>query len=187
MEINYNLFFSLTGALVEVPNSSKVRTRGIKRMSNLLSSLLTLSMFSCAFIKKILILLFVLQVFAEDPFNVHIKRQKQIDIAEPSGITYCSSTETVWIICDSCHSIYEMSTHGNLINEWRYNRTHKDTEAVTCDDENQIIHIALERYMEVITFILPHENDTSSYTIDEHGRYELIEINQFRVDIDVSY
>ena len=143
-------------------------------------------MFSCTFIKKILILLFVLQVLAEVPFTVNIKRQKQIDIPEPSGITYCTSTDTVWVICDSCHSIYEMSTHGNMIHEWRYNSTHKDTEAVTCDDENQIIYIALERYMEVISFILPHENDTTTYTVDEKGRYELIEINQFRVDIDVS-
>ena len=137
-------------------------------------------------IRSVVLFLCILFVFGqENSFSVYIKAQKQIDIAEPSGITYCYTTNTSWVICDSCHSIYEMSHHGDIINEWRFNKTHKDIEAVTCDDENQIIYIASERFMEVTSFILPIESNNETYTLDEKNRYELIEINQFRVDIDV--
>ena len=109
-------------------------------------------------------------------------------VPEPSGVTFCNTTNSLWMICDrgSCHYIYETDTRGNLLQLWDFGESHNDLEAVACDDTNQRIYIAEEGYMRITSFILPlKENEESYVKSDENDSYFLIELDSITVDLDV--
>eukprot|EP00012_Vannella_robusta_P002789 CAMPEP_0206186580 /NCGR_PEP_ID=MMETSP0166-20121206/2487_1 /ASSEMBLY_ACC=CAM_ASM_000260 /TAXON_ID=95228 /ORGANISM="Vannella robusta, Strain DIVA3 518/3/11/1/6" /LENGTH=406 /DNA_ID=CAMNT_0053601991 /DNA_START=95 /DNA_END=1315 /DNA_ORIENTATION=+ len=100
---------------------------------------------------------------------------------EPSGITYCTSTGTLWIISDSNSRIYEADLEGNIITEWFFT-SHHDVEAVTCDDANQLIYIAEEGKMTITSFVLPRTTDKSTYHVSSKKPF-LKPVSSFYVDL----
>lgn len=109
-------------------------------------------------------------------------------VGEPSGITFCHSTNSLWIIDDSFNAISETNFKGQLINKWEFQKKHhKDVEAVTCDDKNQKIYIALESNMDIISFILPRLNNNETFTQSENGSLQLIELDRIHIDIEVCF
>ena len=62
---------------------------------------------------------------------------------EPSGLTYCNTTDRVYMNCDqsACHYIYEFDTKGNFIQTLEFDSSYHDIEAIACDDVNKLIYI----------------------------------------------
>ena len=124
----------------------------------------------------------------KNPLQPFYAREISGDVKEPSGASYCSSTGSLWLICDkpSCHYIYELDLNGELLNNWAFDKEgHDDLEAVACDDANQVIYIAEEGYMRITSFVLPRLNQTDSYITSKKGKLKLIELDHFLVDLDV--
>ena len=108
-------------------------------------------------------------------------------IGEPSGIAFCHSTNTLWIADDSSNAISETDLHGNLLTSWYFEaKHHHDPEGITCDDINQKIYIALEKNMDIISFVLPILGFNNTYTVLNDGTLQLIELERVYVDIEVS-
>jgi len=123
----------------------------------------------------------------KNPLQPYFAREISQQVKEPSGASYCNSTNSLWVICDkpSCHYIYELSLEGDLIHEWEFdNDNHDDSEAVACDDTNQLIYMAEEGYMRITSFILPRINQTDTYTTSKKGNLWLIEVSHFEVNLD---
>lgn len=108
------------------------------------------------------------------------------EMGEPSGISYCSSTNSLWTISDSDAYIFESDFEGNLLQKWRLpSDVHKDVEAVSCDDQNQLIYIMEEGRMRLSSFILPNKNNEDSFHL-KNSRYELILNSQMDITYTVS-
>lgn len=106
-------------------------------------------------------------------------------VAEPSGATFCSTTGSLFVICDTwseCPGVYEMDFEGNILQVWNYPGKRKDVEAVTCDDHNQLLYIAEEGQMRITSYVLPHSDDPLTYTLTKHNR-ALIELDQLVIDL----
>jgi len=97
------------------------------------------------------------------------------EIKEPSGLTYCESTGTLYCICDkgSCHYIYEVSPEGELLGKHGFNKSYTDIESVACDDVNKLIYIGEEGAHRIHSFYLPNR--------DNHDE-DLEEVGQFRIE-----
>ena len=108
-------------------------------------------------------------------------------VAEPSGATFCATTGSLFVICDTsskCPGIYELDMQGNLLHVWNYPNKRKDVEAVACDDENQLLYVAEEGDMRITSYQLPHFGDRTTYEL-KHSTPTLIELGSFGVDLEV--
>ena len=75
---------------------------------------------------------------------------------EPSGLTYCASTNHLYMNCDksSCTYIYEMDTRANEIQKLKFDSSHHDIEAIACNDKEGYLYIAEEGHRKVQAFLL---------------------------------
>merc|ERR1712137_21597 len=116
-------------------------------------------------------------------------RARGIDeLPEPSGLTFCASTGTLFMISDTLESgehlynvIYELSSTGELLQKWTI-VNHFDIEGITCDDKNKLIHILEEENMRVTTFTLPQIDDHQTY-FPRNGKNYLLELHSFVLEL----
>ena len=107
-------------------------------------------------------------------------------VSEPSGMSLCSSTQTLFVICDtgSCGAVYELDRNGTLLQTWRFPERLKDIESVACDDQNQRLFVAEEGLMRVSVFVLPVRSDNRTFTSQLEDLF-LVRLDSFDVDLDV--
>merc|ERR1712137_349549 len=104
-------------------------------------------------------------------------------LSEPSGLTFCNTTQHLYAICDHahCNYIYEITPSGNVIQRFQFPDSLGDIETVACDDINKLIYVAEERKHMVHSFRLP--NGPGSYMIEEDSENPyLIKVNSFFIE-----
>eukprot|EP01024_Parvocaulis_polyphysoides_P018780 TRINITY_DN18357_c1_g1_i1.p2 TRINITY_DN18357_c1_g1~~TRINITY_DN18357_c1_g1_i1.p2 ORF type:complete len:215 (-),score=31.60 TRINITY_DN18357_c1_g1_i1:9-584(-) len=93
---------------------------------------------------------------------------------QPSGLTYCSSTNRLYMNCDICDFIAEMDTTGRFLEELEFDSSYSDIEAMACNDVDKYLYIAEEGDRRVIAFRLDEFNGNGN-------KKELIEVYDFSV------
>ena len=66
-------------------------------------------------------------------------------VSEPSGVTFCNATGTLFVISDSDHAIFEISTQGQLLRTIRLDKTSGNIEGVACDSDRKLLFVADEK------------------------------------------
>ena len=139
---------------------------------------------------SVLFFLVLFSLFSQNEALIPISAEEiGINVAEPSGATYCETTNSLFIICDkaACHFIYEYSLNGTFLNEWEYDKEdHDDVEAVACDDVNKLIFIGQEEEYKITAFSLPDLSNSTSYKKKKDSLF-LIEMNHFTLDVTVFF
>lgn len=135
------------------------------------------------FILQLLIVVLIAHAHPLEP----LRAQPMSDVPFPSGMTFCASTGTLFMVSDKLemdepldNSIYELSVKGELLHQWTL-VNHFDLAGITCDDENQLLHVVEGNSMRVIAFGIPQLEDSKSY-FARHGKNYLMEEQSFFID-----
>ncbi len=82
--------------------------------------------------------------------NLDLLESYELDVPEPSGLSFGPEKKTLLTVSDHTNQVYEMDLQGNIIRLMDY--TGKDLEGVTYNPDNNLVVVAEEADRE-ITFI----------------------------------
>jgi len=96
--------------------------------------------------------------------ELELLSQFDLDITEPSGLSFGKTKSTLLIVSDNTNQVYETNLQGDIIRELPY--VGNDLEGVTYNpDENQIA-VTEERKREVVFLDYEFGNEQSRHQID---------------------
>jgi uncharacterized protein YjiK len=71
-----------------------------------------------------------------------------MNIAEPSGLSFGRTKQSLFTVSDNSNKVYEMDLQGNVIRELAY--TGEDLEGITCNPDDNVLAVVEERKREVV-------------------------------------
>ena len=88
----------------------------------------------------------------------------QLDILEPSGISFGPDAQTLLIVSDNANMVYETSVEGEIIRTLNY--IGADLEGVVYNIDENIVAVAEERLREIVLIDYDSGNELSRYHIN---------------------
>ena len=88
----------------------------------------------------------------------------QLDILEPSGISFGPDAQTLLIVSDNANMVYETNLEGEIIRTLNY--VGADLEGVVYNPDENIIAVAEERLREIVLIDYEVGNELSRYQIN---------------------
>jgi len=88
----------------------------------------------------------------------------QLDILEPSGISFGPDAQTLLIVSDNANMVYETTLEGEIIRTLNY--VGADLEGVVYNLDENIIAVAEERLREIVLIDYEVGNELSRYNIN---------------------
>jgi len=88
----------------------------------------------------------------------------QLDILEPSGISFGPDAQTLLIVSDNANMIYETNMEGEIIRTLNY--VGADLEGVVYNLDDNIVAVAEERLREIVLIDYETGNELNRYHID---------------------
>lgn len=87
-----------------------------------------------------------------------------VDVTEPSGLSFGPNMTTLLTVSDNTNQIYELDMQGNVLREYDY--VGKDLEGITYNSDKNIIAIAEEAERNVTLIDYDSGNKLESYQIE---------------------
>jgi len=88
----------------------------------------------------------------------------QLDILEPSGLSFGPNAKTLLVVSDNANMVYETSLEGEIIRTLNY--VGADLEGVVYNPDDNIIAVAEERLREIVLIDYEQGNEISRYKIN---------------------
>jgi len=88
----------------------------------------------------------------------------QLDILEPSGLSFGPDKQTLLIVSDNANMVYETDLQGEIIRTLTY--VGADLEGVVYNSDEAIIAVAEERLREIVLIDYDNGNEISRFPID---------------------
>jgi uncharacterized protein YjiK len=96
--------------------------------------------------------------------TLNIVASYQLDILEPSGLSFGPNGQTLLIVSDNANRVYETNLEGEIIRTLNY--VGADLEGVVYNPDENIIAVAEERLREVVFIDYEVGNELSRYHIN---------------------
>jgi len=96
--------------------------------------------------------------------SLNLVNTYQLDIIEPSGLSFGPDGQTLLIVSDNVNMIYETNFEGEIIRTLNY--VGADLEGVVYNPDENIIAVAEERLREIVIVDYELGNELSRYHID---------------------
>ncbi len=96
--------------------------------------------------------------------SLNLVNTYQLDIIEPSGLSFGPDGQTLLIVSDNVNMIYETNFEGEIIRTLNY--VGADLEGVVYNPDENIIAVAEERLREIVLVDYELGNELSRYHID---------------------
>jgi uncharacterized protein YjiK len=96
----------------------------------------------------------------------------QLDILEPSGISFGPDRQTLLIVSDNANLVYETTLEGEVIRTLNY--VGADLEGVVYNPDENIVAVAEERLREVVLVDYEDGNEFSRYHINVDDNNSLL-------------
>ncbi len=90
-----------------------------------------------------------------------------LDILEPSGLSFGPDANTLLIVSDNTNKVYETTLQGDIIKEFPY--TGNDLEGVVYNADENIIAVAEERKKEIVLLDYENGNEIERFQINTGG------------------
>lgn len=90
-----------------------------------------------------------------------------LDITEPSGLSFGPMQTTLLIVSDNTNKVYETDLQGNVIRELAFEGF--DLEGVTFNEEEQIIAVVEERKHQIVLLNYPEGEEQERFDITTGG------------------
>ncbi len=90
-----------------------------------------------------------------------------LDITEPSGLSFGPTGETLFMVSDNTNKVYETDLVGNVLRELAY--VGSDLEGVTFNTDEQIIAVVEERKRQLVLLDYPEGNELERFDIITGG------------------
>ncbi len=93
-----------------------------------------------------------------------------LDILEPSGLSFGSGGNTLLIVSDNTNKVYETSLEGDIVRELAFEGN--DLEGVTYNADEDIVAVAEERKKEIVFLDYTDGNEQERFQINTGGSSE---------------
>jgi len=90
-----------------------------------------------------------------------------LDVTEPSGLSFGPNGETLFMVSDNTNKVYETDMQGNVIREMAY--VGSDLEGVAFNEDKQIIAVAEERKRQIVFLDYPNGIEQERFDIATGG------------------